>query len=46
MIGIIGGLLCAAADLLLDLKGADNEKIGAVIESKWLDMDHSQFVWS
>lgn len=41
-IGIIGGLLCAVADLLLDLKGSDNKKLGRlkVIDSKWVEMDH------
>ena len=48
IIGIIGGLLCAIADLLLDLKGADNKKLGRlkVVDSKWLEMSHSRFVWS
>ena len=27
IIGIIGGMLCAVADLLLDLKGVDNQKL-------------------
>ncbi len=27
VIGIIGGLLCATADLLLDLKGPKNKKL-------------------
>lgn len=46
--GIVGGLLCALADLLLDLKGADNKKLGQmrIIDSKWLSMSHSRFVWS
>lgn len=48
MIGIIGGLLCAVADLLLDLKGYDNQKLGKmkVIDSKWIEMSHGRFVWS
>ena len=48
VIGIIGGLLCAVADLLLDLKGADNKKLGKmkIIDSKWSEMGHFRFVWS
>ncbi|MDD6038981.1 MAG: hypothetical protein PUD20_09350 [bacterium] len=48
IIGIVGGLICAVADLLLDLKGVDNHKIGKmkVIDSKWEKMPHWRFVWS
>lgn len=48
IIGIIGGLLCAVADCLLDLKGCDNEKLGSmkIIDSKWMEMPHYRFVWS
>ena len=48
VIGIIGGLLCAIADLLLDLKGADNKKLGKskIMDSKWSEMAHARFVWS
>lgn len=48
VMGIIGGLLCAVADLLLDLKGADNKKLGRwkVMDSKWSQMSHARFVWS
>lgn len=48
IIGIIGGMLCAVADLLLDLKGSDNQKIGKmkIIDSKWKKMSHGRFVWS
>lgn len=48
VIGIIGGFLCAVADLLLDLKGADNKKLGKmkIIDSKWLEMGQVRFVWS
>lgn len=48
VIGIIGGFLCAVADLLLDLKGADNRKLGKskVMDSKWSEMSHGRFVWS
>ena len=48
IIGIIGGMLCAVADLLLDLKGDNNKKLGKmkVIDSKWAEMSHGRFVWS
>lgn len=48
VIGIIGGFLCAVADLFLDLKGTGNEKIGnmGVIDSKWVEMPHFRFVVS
>ncbi|MBE5906949.1 MAG: hypothetical protein E7277_09265 [Lachnospiraceae bacterium] len=48
IIGIIGGLLCAVADLLLDIKGPANKKIGkaGMIESAWMNMAHWRFVWS
>lgn len=28
IIGIVGGILCATADLFLDIKGPDNRKLG------------------
>ena len=48
IIGIIGGLLCAVADLLLDLKGPQNRKLGkmGIIDSEWERMAHWRFVWS
>ncbi len=48
IIGIVGGFLCAAADLLLDMKGADNNKLGTmgIIDSKWVSMKHGRFVAS
>ena len=48
IIGIMGGLLCATADLLLDIKGPNNKKIGkaGMIESAWMNMAHWRFVWS
>lgn len=48
IIGIIGGLLCAAADLLLDIKGTDNKKLGkmGIIDSAWSRMPHWKFVAS
>ena len=47
-IGIVGGLVCAVADLLLDLKGYDNQKLGKtkIMDSKWSVMSHGRFVWS
>ena len=48
IIGIAGGVLCATADLLLDIKGPDNRKIGkmGVIDSAWERMAHFRFVLS
>ena len=48
IIGIFGGLFCAAGDLFLDLKGADNKKLGnlKVIDSMWEAMPHYRFVTS
>lgn len=48
IIGILGGLLCAAADCLLDIKGADNQKLGkgGYIDSKWAVMKHWRFAAS
>lgn len=47
-IGLIGGLLCAIADLLLDLKGPNNKKLGTrgFIDSMWLDMPRWRFIAS
>lgn len=40
MIGLAGGILCAIADILLDLKGNNNVKIGkyGIIDSNWVNM--------
>lgn len=48
VIGIIGGLLCAVADCLLDVKGADNRELGKgrYINSKWSFMAHWRFTAS
>lgn len=46
ILGILGGLLCAGADMLLDMKGKDNKKIGSVtglIESNWIKMSEWRF---
>jgi hypothetical protein len=43
--GIIGGLLCAFADILFDLKGKDNVKSGPakIIDSNWQIMSDWRF---
>lgn len=48
VIGIFGGVLCAVADLFLDLKGPENKKLGkmGVIDSMWESMPHYRFVVS
>ena len=48
IIGIVGGILCATADLFLDIKGPDNRKLGkmGVIDSAWERMAHFRFVLS
>ena len=48
VIGIIGGLICAVADLLLDLKGPQNNKLGkmGMIDSVLENMSQWRFVWS
>ena len=44
-LGLIGGLLCCAGDILLDLKGAGNEKLGTSknIDSNWIKMADWRF---
>lgn len=48
IIGIAGGIICAVADCLLDIKGADNRKLGVkkIIDSKWAEMAPWRFVAS
>jgi len=48
VIGLAGGLLCAVADILLDLKGPGNVKIGKhkLIDSNWTKMSVRRFSWS
>ena len=48
ILGIIGGLLCAVADILWDFKDADNKKFGekGLIYSKWSEMPDWRFVTS
>lgn len=45
IIGLLGGVFCAMGDLLLDLKGKDNVKVGktGVIESNWIKMSNWRF---
>lgn len=48
IIGVIGGILCAIADMLLDIKGKDNVKCGThnVLDSNWTKMSNWRFVSS
>lgn len=48
IIGIIGGILCAIADMFLDIKGKDNIKLGTYkfIDSKWDEMSNWRFILS
>lgn len=48
ILGIIGGLLCAIADMLWDFKGEDNKKLGknGLIYSKWSEMPDWRFISS
>lgn len=43
--GLIGGLLCCTGDILFDLKGKENEKLGTSknIDSNWLKMADWRF---
>lgn len=45
IIGLMGGILCAVADMLLDLKGRDNKKLGknGIIDSSWEKMSEWRF---
>lgn len=48
LLGLIGGLLCAAGDILFDLKGPGNKKLGTSknIDSNWTKMADWRFGWS
>lgn len=48
IIGLVGGLLSAIADMLLDIKGKDNIKCGSmkIIDSNWIEMPAWRFVAS
>ncbi|MDE5769510.1 MAG: hypothetical protein K2H29_05115 [Oscillospiraceae bacterium] len=45
IMGLMGGILCAVGDLLFDLKGKDNQKLGTSgnIDSNWLKMSYWRF---
>ena len=45
ILGLIGGLLCCVGDILFDLKGAGNKKLGTSknIDSNWLNMAEWRF---
>lgn len=45
ILGLIGGILCAMADMLLDLKGKNNKKLGEnrIIDSNWEYMSEWRF---
>lgn len=45
IMGLLGGITCAIGDMLLDLKGKDNVKLGksSVIESNWIKMANIRF---
>ena len=48
IIGLTGGVLCAIADILLDLKGSGNKKVGKykVMDSNWVKMSLWRFPMS
>lgn len=48
IVGLIGGLLCAGADMLLDIKGKDNVKCGSkkILDSNWEKMPDWRFAAS
>ena len=45
VLGLVGGLLCCTGDILFDLKGRGNEKLGTSknIDSNWLKMSDWRF---
>lgn len=45
IMGLLGGITCATGDILLDLKGKDNVKVGnsLIIESNWTKMANVRF---
>ncbi len=48
IIGLVGGVLCAVADMLLDIKGKDNKKCGSkkFLDSNWEKMPSWRFITS
>lgn len=45
VLGLIGGILCAIGDMLLDLKGKSNKKLGlnGIVDSNWEYMSEWRF---
>lgn len=45
ILGILGGILCAIGDMLFDLKGKSNQKLGTSgnIDSNWVNMAYWRF---
>ena len=45
IMGLVGGILCAVGDILFDLKGRNNKKIGTSgnIDSNWVKMSYWRF---
>ncbi len=45
IMGLLGGIVCAIGDMLIDLKGKDNVKLGKsfIIESNWTKMANIRF---
>jgi hypothetical protein len=48
LMGILGGLLCAAGDILYDHRGPNNQTTGkyGIIETNWINMAHWRFTVS
>lgn len=45
VLGLLGGILCAVGDILFDLKGKGNKKLGTSgnIDSNWINMSYWRF---
>lgn len=45
ILGLAGGILCAVGDILFDLKGKNNRKLGTSgnIDSNWINMSYRRF---
>ncbi len=45
ILGLVGGILCAIGDILFDLKGKGNQKLGTSgnIDSNWINMPYWRF---
>lgn len=48
VLGLIGGILCAVGDMLLDMKGKNNQKLGKnkITDSNWENMSEWRFKFS